>query len=146
MNIELHSKRSKSVHEGIWRNGQRHSPGGQKTVNFLAIFVKRLIRSLGKLVWTQKTDCNLFPLGAWCSGQIRPNGRVWNSCSSESKKGFFKSFIWVRTSLPRGLIGLLTNTFFYSLGVAFGFSQNPFMVLFLISWNPILYTLLCRKI
>ena len=48
---------------------------------FLAIFVKRPIKPLGKLVQTQKQIAKIFfalgATGAWSSGQICPNSRIW---------------------------------------------------------------------
>ena len=58
----------------------------------------------------KRNDLSLFLLEVWAkSAQTAQFGRIWNSRSSERKKEFWNLFFWVRTSLPRGLIGLLTK-------------------------------------
>ena len=96
--------------------------------------MKRQIKPLGKLVGTPKTDHNLNPLRA----KGVPNSATWadlaRTSSSERKKDFCNLFFWVRTSLPRDLIGISTkvaqkkfNVFLADPGTFLAVSQNPLM-------------------
>ena len=73
--FRLRIKRSISPHEGILRNGQKRGRVNQKRLKFcFAIFVKRPIKPLGKLVRTQKTDCkNLFSSRSCTIFKFGPN-------------------------------------------------------------------------
>ena len=78
----MNSKRSKSAHHRILRNGQKRNRVGQKNGQFLlAILVKMPIKPLCKLFRTQKTDCkNLFSSRSYKSfkfGQLWLFGWIW---------------------------------------------------------------------
>ena len=113
---ELNSKRSKSAHERILRNGQKRARVGQKNQAkiFLAIFLKRLIRPLGKLVQTQKN-------------------RLQKSFFPRSYKSSKFGQISLLTKWPKNWAHFLDPP-----GHVFGRFSKSSHGRILISWNPIL--------